>query len=191
LTDFKSVYSIFISRIDAYTERHLPRLSAAAQGQLGIANAKRVWSLNQEFWKDKQLRLSQEIVFASTGVKKATDPPDKYVAALAGSDIQTNPAATNEAVQRVDKPYVRTVDQMPPDAVLREIDAEVDMVAMERALMEAGIRKFAEPQKGLLSLVGEKRAALRYPIRCCRRQSISPSGSDTTRTDTNRRIPSC
>src|SRR5687768_15601057 len=37
LTDFKSVYSIFISRIDAYTETHLSGLSAAAQGQVGIA----------------------------------------------------------------------------------------------------------------------------------------------------------
>jgi glyceraldehyde-3-phosphate dehydrogenase/erythrose-4-phosphate dehydrogenase len=37
----------------------------------------------------------------------ASNPPNKYAAALAGSDIQTNPAATNEAGQRQDKPYVR------------------------------------------------------------------------------------
>jgi transaldolase len=160
LKDFKCVYSIFISRIDAYTETHLPRLSAATQGQVGIANAKRVWRLNQDFWKDKRLRLSQEIVFASTGVKKVTDPADKYVAALAGSDIQTNPPATNEAVQRVERPYVRTVDQMPSDAILSEIDREVDMVVLERALMEAGTKKFAEPQKALLNLIAAKRSSL-------------------------------
>ncbi|MGB7160128.1 MAG: transaldolase family protein [Tepidisphaeraceae bacterium] len=160
LKDFKSVYSIFISRIDVYTDQHLHGLRAAAQGQVGIVNAKRVWRLNQEFWRDKPLRLRQEIVFASTGVKKASDPPDKYVAALAGSDIQTNPAATNEAVQSQDKPYVRAIHQMPPDVVLREIDREVDMVEMERALMEAAIRKFAEPQKSLLGLIAAKRSAL-------------------------------
>src|SRR5581483_6354484 len=103
LNDFKSVYSIFISRIDVYAEKHLTELSSPVRGQLGIATAKQVWRANQAFWKDKQLRLRQEIVFASTGVKNPADPPDKYVEALAGSDIQTNPPATNDAVQRLDK----------------------------------------------------------------------------------------
>src|ERR1700722_3360163 len=98
---FKSVYSIFVSRVDVYTEKNVPTLSADAQGLVGIVNAKRLWQLNQEFWKDKNLKLQQEIIFASTGTKKASDPPDKYVAALAGSDIQTNPPATNDAVARV------------------------------------------------------------------------------------------
>ncbi|MBX3440341.1 MAG: transaldolase, partial [Planctomycetaceae bacterium] len=91
LDHFKSVYSIFISRIDVYTEQHLPDLSSAAQGQVGIVNAKRIWQRNQEFWANNQTPLSQEIIFASTGTKKPEDPPDKYVTALAGSDIQTNP----------------------------------------------------------------------------------------------------
>jgi transaldolase len=63
----KSVYSIFVSRIDVYTAKHVPDLSAAAQGQVGIVNAKRLWAENQAFWKDKKLPLQQEIIFASTG----------------------------------------------------------------------------------------------------------------------------
>ncbi|HEY6563279.1 MAG TPA: transaldolase family protein, partial [Pirellulaceae bacterium] len=51
LAQFKSVFSIFVSRIDLYTETHVPQLSAAAQGQVGIVNAKRIWGLNQEFWR--------------------------------------------------------------------------------------------------------------------------------------------
>ena len=160
LNDFKSVYSIFISRLDVYTEKQIPELSPAAQGQVGIVNVKRIWRQNQEFWKDKKLRLQQEIVFASTGVKKAGDPPDKYVEALAGSDIQTNPTATNEAVQKLNKQYTRKVDQMPPDAVLKEIDQKVDPAKMERVLMEEGLKKFADPQHALLKLIGEKRAEL-------------------------------
>ena len=101
--DFKSVYSIFISRIDVYAQKHLRNLSSAAADQLGIATAKHVWRLNEEFWKGKPLRLRQEIVFASTGVKDPAAPADKYVEALAGSDIQTNPPATNEAVERLNK----------------------------------------------------------------------------------------
>ncbi|HXE52394.1 MAG TPA: transaldolase family protein [Tepidisphaeraceae bacterium] len=160
LQQFKSVYSIFISRIDVYTEKHVPELSPAAQGQVGLVNVKRIWRMNQDFWRDKNLRLHQELVFASTGVKKPTDPPDKYVEALAGSDIQTNPTATNEAVQKLNKQYTRKIDQMPPESVLREIDQKVDMDKMERVLMEEGTRKFSDPQHALLKLIGEKRAQL-------------------------------
>src|SRR5205085_8225003 len=119
----------------------------AAQGQVGIVNVKKLWKLNQEFWKDKGLRLKQEIIFASTGTKKKTDPPDKYVEALAGSDIQTNPPATNEAVEKLNKQYTRKVDQMPAKAVLEEIDQKVDQQKMEDKMMEEGTMKFADPQK--------------------------------------------
>ena len=143
-----------------YTEKQVPDLSPAAQGQVGLVNVKRIWKLNQEFWKGKKLRLQQEIVFASTGVKKPTDPADKYVDALAGSDIQTNPPATNEAVQKLNHQYSRKIDQMPPDAVLKEIDQKVDMAKMERTLMEEGTKKFSDPQHALVKLITEKRAQL-------------------------------
>jgi transaldolase len=157
----KSVYSIFISRIDVYTDKQVPELSAAAQGQVGLLNVKRIWRDNEGWWKDKQLPRKQEIIFASTGVKKAGDPPDKYVGALAGSDVQTNPPETNAAIQKLSgKVFTRTVDQMPADAVVREIDEKVDFERMERVLMEEGLKKFADPQKALIKLVGEKRAAL-------------------------------
>lgn len=160
LAKFKSVYSIFVSRVDVWTEKHLPQLSDAAQGMVGIVNVKRIWQLNEAFWCDKNLPLKQEIVFASTGVKKPTDPPDKYVAALAGSGIQTNPPETNEAVQRLGRTYTRTVDRMPPREVLDEIDRVVDVAVMEAALMKEGLAKFADPQKALLKLIAEKRHEL-------------------------------
>ena len=160
LDGFKSVYSIFVSRVDVYTEKYIPELSPAAQGQVGIVNVKTIWRMNQEFWKDKGLKLQQELIFASTGTKKKTDPPDKYVEALAGSDIQTNPPATNEAVEKLNKHYTRQVDQMPPKEVLDEIDAKVDIAKMESKLMEEGVKKFSDPQHALLKLIAEKRASL-------------------------------
>ncbi len=160
LDNFKSVYSIFVSRVDVYTEKNVPDLSPEAQGQVGIVNAKLMWRMNQEFWKDKGLRLQQEIIFASTGTKKPTDPPDKYVEALAGSDIQTNPPATNDAVQKLNKTYTRKVDQLPPQKIVDEIRAKVDQKKMEDKLMEEGTLKFADPQKGLLKLIAEKRKSL-------------------------------
>lgn len=160
--NFKSVYSIFVSRIDVYTKQHVPQLSPQAQGQVGIVNVKRIWKENQSYWHDKNLPLHQEIVFASTGTKDPKDPADKYVGALAGSDIQTNPPATNTAIQEMkEKKFTRTVDQMPPAEVLAEIDRHVDFKKMEEVLMDEGLKKFADPQKALLKLIGEKRKGLR------------------------------
>lgn len=157
----KSVYSIFVSRIDVYTAKHYPDLSPAAQGQVGILNVKRIWQDNEKYWKQHRLPLRQEIVFASTGTKMPEDPKDKYVAALAGSDIQTNPPETNDAVQGLKgKTYTRTVDQFPAEAVVREIDEKVDFPKMVRDLMTEGLEKFAKPQQALLSLIRQKREAL-------------------------------
>jgi transaldolase len=160
LTHFKSVYSIFVSRLDVYTEKHAPSLSPAAQGQVGIVNAKRIWKLNRDFWADKRVPLKQEIVFASTGTKKKEDPPWKYVEAFAGDGIETNPPATNHAVQESGRTIARQVDKMPPAEVLKEIDTKVDMKHLEETLMEEGLKKFAEPQHALLKLIAEKRASL-------------------------------
>lgn len=160
LTSFKSVYSIFVSRVDVYTEEHVKELSPAAQGLVGIVNVKKLWKENQAFWKDKALPLQQEIIFASTGTKKKEDPADKYVEALAGSDIQTNPPATNDAVEALGKRYARKVDQMPADAIVREIEQKVDPVKLEEVLMREGVDKFVKPHRALLATVKEKRATL-------------------------------
>jgi len=160
LDDFKSVYSIFISRVDVYTQQHVPDLSSAAQGQVGIVNVKQIWRENERFWRDQSTPLQQEIVFASTGTKMPDDPPWKYVAALAGSGIQTNPPATNKAVQASDQRFARTVDELPSQDVLDEIADKVDVQELQTTLMEEGLKKFADPQKALLKLIAEKRASL-------------------------------
>lgn len=165
LDTFKSVYSIFVSRIDVYTEKHAADLSDAAQGMVGIVNAQRIWAANLEYWKQHTgsadtLPLEQELIFASTGTKKPEDPAWKYVAALAGSDIQTNPPGTNDAVAESGRTFERLVDTYPPAEVLADIDAKVDFAHMEATLMEEGLKKFADPQKGLLETIASKRAEL-------------------------------
>jgi len=157
LDDFKSVYSIFVSRLDVYTEKAVPELSPAAQGMVGILNAKRIWAENRDFWTQHPTKLDQEIVFASTGTKKPEDPPWKYVEAFAGGDIQTNPPATNEAVSQSGLTFTRQVDRLPPRDVIEEIDRLVDMQRLEETLMSEGIEKFAIPQKNLLALVAQRR----------------------------------
>jgi transaldolase len=157
---FKSVYSIFVSRVDVYTEHHLPQLSAKAQGLVGIVNAKRIWQMNQRFWADKHLPLKQEIVFASTGTKKPEDPKWKYVEAFAGSDIETNPPQTNDDVEKSGRTITSHINDLPPADVLAEIERAVDLKHLEDVLMSEGIKKFADPQKGLLKLIAEQRQKL-------------------------------
>lgn len=160
LSRFKSVYSIFISRVDVYTEKHVPELSDEAQGLVGILNVKELWRENQAFWRDKHLPLQQEIIFASTGAKLDWQAEDYYVEHLAGSDIMTNPPETNDAIERSDKTYTRQVDKLPPQAVLDEIAQKVDPAKMEAKLMEEGLAKFADPFKKLLKTIAEKRKDL-------------------------------
>ncbi len=161
LDGFKSVYSIFVSRVDVYTAKHVPELSPETQGQVGIVIAKRAWKENTEFWAGKKLSRKQEIVFASTGTKDPKEDPAKYVAAFAGSDIETNPPATNEAVEKSGRTLIRAVDVMPPAKVLEEIGRLVDMQKLEETLMREGVAKFADPHKALLALIAEKRKALK------------------------------
>ena len=153
----KTVYSIFVSRLDVYTEKEVSDLTPAAQGQVGIVNAKRIWQLNKDYWADKGMALQHEMIFASTGTKKKEDPAWKYVEAFAGSDIETNPPATNAAVEASGRTITSHIAEMPPADVLAEIDAKVDMQKLEETLMREGLAKFADPQNALLKLIGEKR----------------------------------
>ncbi len=160
LDRFKSVYSIFISRVDVYTDKHLPGLSEAAQGMVGLLNAKELWKENEAFWADKKLPLRQEVIFASTGKKLDWQAADYYPANLAGSDIQTNPPETLDALDAMDKKYGRTVDVMPERAVIDEIRAKVDFAAMRETLVREGTAKFSRPMRELLERIGRKRGEL-------------------------------
>jgi transaldolase len=160
LAGFKSVYSIFVSRLDVYTLRAYPQLSPAAQGMVGVVNAKRIWRENRDFWAAHPTPLEQEIVFASTGVKKPdfgpTPPAWKYVEEFAGSDIETNPPATNDAVEASGRTFARNIERMPTDDVLAEIDRTVNFPKMADDLLREGVEKFAAPQLALLDLIRAK-----------------------------------
>ncbi|MEM9417752.1 MAG: transaldolase family protein [Planctomycetota bacterium] len=159
LDEFKSVYSIFVSRVDVYTEKVLPELSGDLQGQVGILNAKLIGLKNHEFWADKGLKLDQEMIFASTGTKKPELPKDFYVDALAGSDIQTNPPATNAALDEIGRVYEPTSRTLPEQAILDEF-ATIEIQKMEDQLMAEGTAKFADPHKALIQTIADKRSAL-------------------------------
>jgi transaldolase len=156
LDRFKSVYSIFISRVDVYTSKQIDGLSEEGKKWMGLVNAKRLWADNEQFWADKNLPLEQEIIFASTGKKLDWQDADYYPKHVAGGGIQTNPPKTNDAIAEANGSYDKTVDHLPDDAILEELDEKVDLQAMEDFLMDEGIDKFAKPQKALLEIVKQQ-----------------------------------
>ncbi|MEO0475144.1 MAG: transaldolase family protein [Planctomycetota bacterium] len=160
LDSFKSVYSIFISRVDVYTGKQLPDLSENLQGKVGILNAKQIGIANEAFWADKGLALKQEMIFASTGKKLDWQDEDYYIAELAGSDILTNPPATNAAIAELGKAYTKASRTLPDQAVIDEFEQKVDIPALEDTLMAEGTEKFADPQKQLIKTIAAKRAQL-------------------------------
>ena len=56
--------------------------------------------------------------------------------------------------------YANAVAQLPSDEVLADIDSKVDVQKLEDVLMTEGLAKFAKPQKELIALIAEKRAAV-------------------------------
>lgn len=160
LERFKSVYSIFVSRVDVYTEKNLPELSKALQGRVGVINAKQIGIANEAFWADKKLPLKQEMIFASTGKKLDWQDEDYYIAELAGSDILTNPPATNAAIQEMGSSYAPASRKLPDQAILDEFEQKVDIPKLESTLMAEGTEKFADPQKKLIQTIAAKRAEL-------------------------------
>ena len=160
LESFKSVYSIFVSRVDVYTAKHVPDLSEALQGRVGIINAKQIGIANEAFWADKNLPLKQEMIFASTGKKLDWQAEDYYIGELSGSDIQTNPPATNAAIQELGNTYTKASRTLPSQAILDELAAKVDIQKLEDTLMAEGTEKFADPQKKLIQTIADKRSEL-------------------------------
>jgi len=160
LDSFKSVYSIFISRVDVYTGKQLPDLSDELQGRVGVLNAKQIGIANAAFWADKGLALKQEMIFASTGKKLDWQAEDYYIAEMAGSDIQTNPPGTNAAIAELGQTYAASSRDLPGQAILDEFKQKVDIPKLEATLMAEGTEKFADPQKKLIQTISSKRSEL-------------------------------
>jgi transaldolase len=125
---------------------------------LPIANAKQIWLMNQDYWGTHPQRLDQEIVFASTGTKNPADRKWKYVAALAGSDIQTIPPDTLAAIEEASPSFRRGIDEPEDDEIIEEIERTLDIAHMHKTLLREGMEKFIEAQRNLESTIARLRS---------------------------------
>jgi transaldolase len=180
-----SVASFFVSRIDTLVDRLLDERARRAadpgerdriellRGKAGIANAKLAYDdfkqlVASERWSGLAARGArpQRVLFASTSVKDPRYPALTYVEALVGpGTVNTLPPETLEALRR--GATVRATleeDVGLARAHLAALEAlGISMESVTDAVLEEGVRKFAEPFRRLLATIDARRAELGAP----------------------------
>ncbi len=179
-----SVASFFVSRIDgaieAIVKERLPKATpaeaaelTALEGRVAIANAKRAYQLYKRLkasprWQALAARGArpQRLLWASTSTKSPKLPDTLYVDALIGPEtVNTMPPATLAAVRDHGK-VALTLEEGVEEAerLLTSLDAlGISLDAITEALVEDGVRRFADDFDKLLATVARKREALLGP----------------------------
>lgn len=176
-----SVASFFVSRIDTSVDTQLDGKIAAAsgdekarleslKGKVAIANAKLAYQhylkvIGSDRWKKLAAKGAQvqRLLWASTGTKNKAYSDVLYIEELIGRDtVNTVPPATLDAFRDHGKPRDR-LEQDIPDAerVLADLaKSGISLDAITDALVEDGVKLFAEAFDKLLGAVAQKRAAI-------------------------------
>ncbi|MDB5736962.1 MAG: transaldolase, partial [Sphingomonas bacterium] len=173
-----SVASFFVSRIDAQIDKKIDdRLAAndpegdalkAVKGKVAIANAKMAYQhylsvIASARWRalaDKGA-MPQRLLWASTGVKNPDYPDTLYVATLIGRDtVNTMPPKTMDAFRdhgESSNSLVADIDAA--QKVLSEADRlGLDLPGVTHALVDDGVKLFADAADALYGAVADKRA---------------------------------
>ena len=176
-----SVASFFVSRIDTAVDTQLDGKIARAsggdkarleslKGKIAIANAKLAYQhylkvIGGERWKKLAAKGAQvqRLLWASTGTKNKAYSDVLYVEELIGRDtVNTVPPATLDAFRDNGKPR-DSLEQNIPDAerVLADLATSgISLDTITDALVEDGVKLFAEAFDKLLGAVAQKRAAI-------------------------------
>jgi transaldolase len=160
----ESVASLFVSRWDPLTADRLP---ADLQLQLGLAIGRQTYVEYHAFFaSERWQRLiaqgarPQRLLFASTGVKDPSAPPELYVLGLAAPyTVDTMPEDTLHAVGALELP-VRALPTTAGDALapFREAGIDIDATALE--LQQKGAESFVKSWTSLLDRISGRVAAV-------------------------------
>ena len=166
-----SVASFFVSRVDAAVDRLLgDQGTDELRGKTAIANARKAYgvfleSCDTEQWKSLAASGAQvqRLLWASTGTKDPSYSDVLYVEELMGRDtVNTLPPATLDAFLDHGR-ATRNVEGGQGEARLhlQEVrDAGIDLDAVTRQLLEAGLDSFAASFSSLHDSIAEKRNRL-------------------------------
>lgn len=172
-----SVASFFVSRIDSAIDKALDaRIKEGAdkaaldalRGRVAIANAKRAYQRYKAMFSGPRWAAlaakgaqTQRLLWASTSTKNPEYRDVIYVEELIGRDtVNTLPPATMDAFRDhgVMKPDAIEQDVAGAEDLLGRLAASgVDLGAVTRALVEDGVRLFADSFDGLLGAVARRR----------------------------------
>lgn len=176
-----SVASFFVSRIDTSVDTQLDGKIAAAssnekarlealKGKVAIANAKLAYQhylkvIRSERWKKLAARGAQvqRLLWASTGTKNKAYSDVLYVEELIGQDtVNTVPPATLDAFRDHGKPRDSLLENISDaERVLSDLaKSGISLDTITDALVEDGVKLFAEAFDKLLGAVAQKRAAI-------------------------------
>jgi transaldolase/glucose-6-phosphate isomerase len=176
-----SVASFFISRIDTAVDNQLDNKIAAAagddkarlaslKGKVAIANAKLAYQhylkvIGGERWKALAAKGAQvqRLLWASTGTKNKAYSDVLYIEELIGRDtVNTVPPATLDAFRDHGRPRDSLEQDIPEaDRVLADLAGTgISLDAITDALVDDGVKLFAEAFDKLLGAVAAKRAAI-------------------------------
>jgi transaldolase / glucose-6-phosphate isomerase len=180
-----SVASFFVSRIDTLADKALDERIAQARdesekkeleglkGRVAIANARLAYRLYKRIFSgERWQRLaqrgarSQRLLWASTSTKNKAYRDVLYVEELVGADtVNTIPPATMEAFREHGRVRA-SLDEDPEDAerVLAALARHgISLDGITRALVEDGVRLFAEAADQLYAAVARKRRRVLGP----------------------------
>lgn len=175
-----SVASFFVSRIDSAIDKTIDaRIQAgdketpalrALRGKVAIANAKLAYAWYLELiesarWKRLEAKgaMPQRLLWASTGVKDPSFPETLYVDTLIGADtINTMPLKTLEAFREHGTVgQTLTSDLLGAQKILDEVEQlGLDLSGVTSALVDDGVKKFADAADALLGALASKRAMM-------------------------------
>lgn len=175
-----SVASFFVSRIDSQIDKKIDARVAAGdadaealkalRGKVAIANAKLAYAWYQNMiasarWQALAAKgaMPQRLLWASTGVKDPSYPDTLYVDTLIGPEtINTMPPKTMDAFRDhgVIAPTL-TANLDEAKAVMAQTDRlELDLPGVTAALVDDGVKQFADAADTLLGAVAAKRSAI-------------------------------
>jgi transaldolase/glucose-6-phosphate isomerase len=175
-----SVASFFVSRIDTRIDGEIDsrvkagdpqsRALQALRGKVAIANAKLAYAWYREMIASERWRvlagrgaMPQRLLWASTGTKDPAYPDTLYVDTLIGPDtVNTMPPKTMDAFRdhgAIAPTLTANLDEARN--VLSEVDRlGLDLAGVTQALVEDGVKQFADAADALLAAVAAKRPAV-------------------------------
>lgn len=174
-----SVASFFVSRIDTVVDGKLDaiisgdpvraEMARALKGKVAIANAKCAYAHYQKLTQGARWRAlaamgarPQRLLWASTGTKNPAYPDTLYVEELIGPEtVNTMPPATMDAFRDHGRPRAALAEDIEGarEVLARLAGLGIDLEAIARALVEDGVRLFADAADTLLGAVEKRRRA--------------------------------